>query len=521
MLQLSIGRFDRDQQSARCGRTGLAFLFKISDRKWVRIGFKQEKQMGTLTFYGAAQRVTGSCYLIRSGEHRILLECGMLQGENDEKKNDNWNRNSTQRAPAASFPFAVSEINAVVISHAHLDHSGMLPLLVKEGYAGPIYMTRQTQALLPTLHKDAAFLQQKDTEWENKRRSRAGKRAIEPLYDMDDVERELNLCSGMAYREVKEILPGIRLCFREAGHILGSAIVELWFEEQGGTRKLVFSGDLGNSNAPLMRDPAVITEADLLLLESTYGNRNHQPLQETLAEFSAALDAAAESGGNVLIPSFAVGRTQDLIYHLGQLYHSGKLKQNNIFIDSPMATSISEIYEQNAHLFNKDDPEFRELMSHDWQQWLPILRFTRSVEESMALNKITGGAIIIAGSGMCHGGRIRHHLKYNLWRKNTHLIIVGFQARGTLGRLLVDGVKKVKILGSEIAVKAQIHTLGGFSAHAGQSQLLEWAGHMHKAMPRLYLVHGERESMLALQQCFVDEYNWDASIPTLGEVIRF
>ena len=471
--------------------------------------------MTTLTFYGAAQRVTGSCYLIQTQRNRLLLECGMLQGENHN------NKKGERRKPSeASFPFAVGDIDAVVLSHAHLDHSGMLPLLAREGYRGPIYMTRQTQALLPTMHRDAAFLQMKDVEWENKRRARAGKKLIEPLYDMDDVERELALCQGLPYAEVNEILPGIRLCFREAGHILGSAVVELWIEDRGDTRKLVFSGDLGNSHAPLMRDPAVITEADVLLLESTYGNRNHQPLDVTLNEFREALEAAAKSGGNVLIPSFAVGRTQDLIYYLGQLYQSGQLPQQNIFIDSPMATSISEIYEQNTRLFNKDDPEFRQIMTHDWEQWLPILRFTRSVEESMALNKITGGAIIIAGSGMCHGGRIRHHLKYNLWRKDTHLIIVGFQARGTLGRILVDGARKVKILGSEIAVKAQIHTLGGFSAHAGQSQLLEWAGHMRKAMPRLFLVHGESESMLALQRCFVEQYNWDASIPSLGEVIH-
>jgi len=471
--------------------------------------------MSTLTFYGAAQRVTGSCYLIETRRHRLLLECGMLQGENHDNQKEK--RRKRDEAP---FPFEVGSIDAVVLSHAHLDHSGMLPLLARQGYDGPIYMTRQTLALLPTMHRDAAFLQMKDTEWENKRRARAGKKLIEPLYDMEDVERELALCQGLPYAEVSEILPGIRLCFREAGHILGSAVVELWIEDRGDTRKLVFSGDLGNSHAPLMRDPSVVTEADVLLLESTYGDRNHQPLDVTMEEFRAALDAAAKSGGNVLIPSFAVGRTQDLIYYLGQLYQSGQLQQQNIFIDSPMATSISEIYEQNTRLFNKDDPEFREVMTHDWKQWLPILRFTRSVEESMALNKITGGAIIIAGSGMCHGGRIRHHLKYNLWRKNTHLIIVGFQARGTLGRILVDGARKVKILGSEIAVKAQIHTLGGFSAHAGQGQLLEWAGHMRKAMPRLFLVHGESESMLALQRCFVEQYNWDAAIPSLGEVIH-
>ena len=464
--------------------------------------------MATLSFLGAAQHVTGSCYLIQTDQHRLLLECGITQGE--DKRNQ-------QQGP---FPFDPQTIDAVVLSHAHLDHSGLTPLLVREGFRGPIYVTLPSRDLLPVMLKDAAFLQQKDADWENKRRQRAGQKRVQPLYTIKDVEQTLELLEGMEYGEQKTILPDIELCYRDAGHIIGAAIVELWVTGNKGKRKLVFSGDLGNSHAPLVQDPASIDAADLLLMESTYGDRDHIPLDETLDEFKDALDAAAEAGGNVLIPAFAVGRTQDLIYWLGQLHRKGQLKQQKVFIDSPMATKVSHIYQKYRHYFNYDDPDFRNTMTHSWEQWLPILNYTESVEESMELNRISGGAIIIAGSGMCTGGRIRHHFKYNLWRKQTHVIIVGYQAIGTLGRALVDGAKRVNILGNEIAVKAKIHTLGGFSAHAGQSQLLEWAGRFHKPRPRLYLIHGETEKMLTLQRELVREHNWNAYIPSQGEVIH-
>jgi len=257
------------------------------------------------------------------------------------------------------------------------------------------------------------------------------------------------------------------------------------------------------------------------LLESTYGDRDHRPLDETLQEFEDALRTAAEEGGNVLIPSFAVGRTQDLIYRLGQLYQAGRLKQQKVFIDSPMATKVTKVYKDYTHLFNEDDPDFSKAIKEGWENWLPIMSFTQDVEESMALNNITSGAIIIAGSGMCTGGRIRHHLKYNLWREKAHILIVGFQARGTLGRLLVDGSRQVRILGSDIAVKAQIHTLGGFSAHAGQSQLITWAGRFKKPRPRLYLVHGEREKMEALRIAFHQQLDWEAHLANFRETITF
>lgn len=459
--------------------------------------------MAKITFYGAARQVTGSCYLIETEHHRLLLECGMRQGEDEDEIEPG----------APLLPFDPQTIDAVILSHAHLDHTGLAPLLVRRGYRGPLYMTATTCQLLPIMHKDSAFLLMKDVEWSNKRRQRAGKPPLEPLYTLNDVERELTLCEGLHYEEKREILPGVELCFRDAGHILGSGIVELWFDG----RKLVFSGDLGNSHSPLLEDPSLIESADILLMESTYGDRNHRSNEETLREFREALDKAVEDGGNVLIPAFAVGRTQDLLYHLGQMYQEGRLKQNQVFLDSPMGTSVSEVYEKNTRLFNDDNPRFRKMMTHTWEQWLPVLRFTRRTEESMALNRIDSGAIIIAGSGMCTGGRIRHHLKHNLWKRKTHVLIVGYQAFGTLGRKLVDGAKRVRILGEEIAVKATIHTLGGFSAHAGQDQLMAWAKAFHKPRPRLFLVHGEPGSMQVLQKRLSHELHWDAAMPEEGE----
>ncbi len=462
--------------------------------------------MATLTFYGAAQQVTGSCYLLDTGKYRILLECGMVQGEPNHQ-------------PAAGFPFDARDIDAVVLSHAHLDHSGRIPELVKAGFSGPVYLTRASHALIELLHKDAAHLELKDTEWENRRRLRAGKPPVEPLFTLEDVETALALRAPQRYDQTFEVVPGIECCFRDAGHILGSAIVELWIAIGKAKRKLLFSGDLGNSFLPLLRDPEVIREADVLLLESTYGDRDHRPHDQTLEEFYAALAAAAESGGNVLIPAFAVGRTQDLIYHLGNLQRTGHLAQQAVFLDSPMAIEASNIYTHFTGLFNSEDPEFRQVMQHDWNQWLPNLQYSRTAEQSMALNQIKGGAIIIAGSGMCTGGRIRHHLKHNLWRREAHVLMVGFQARGTPGRALIDGTKRLKLLGEEIVVRATVHTLGGFSAHAGQSQLLRWAGHLDQARPRLLLVHGEHDKMLVLQRAFLDHHGWNAAIPTLGETI--
>lgn len=468
--------------------------------------------MTKLTFIGATRQVTGSCYLLETAESTILLECGLYQGGGD----------AAERQNRKDFTFEVNAIDAVVISHTHLDHCGLLPKLVKQGYRGPIYMTTATYDLIKVMLTDAAYLEMKDVEWENKQRLREGKPVIEAIYTIKDVESTLGLREAIKYNETTEILPGIKLTYHEAGHILGSAVVEINIQETRKVKTLVFSGDLGNRNAALLKDPSVLSRADILLLESTYGDRNHRSMTDTIDEFRQALDDAAEQGGNVLIPAFALGRTQEVLFWIGKFYQEGTLKQKHIFLDSPMAIAASDIYLKYVHLFNKQDAdEFNDVVKGNWEEWLPILKYTQTPEESMQINSISGGAIIIAGSGMCTGGRIRHHLKNNLWRNKAHLIIVGFQAEGTPGRALVDGAKNLRIFRNEIAVNATVHTLGGFSAHADQSQLLEWAGHFKNSSPDLYLIHGELDKMLELQRCFHDRHNWYANIPRPGQTIEF
>lgn len=467
--------------------------------------------MASLQFHGATREVTGSSYLLTTDNSTVLLECGMHQGSE-----------ATERLNRRDFPFKPAELDAVILSHSHLDHSGLLPKLVKDGFRGPIFMTEATHDLLAIMLKDAAFLEMKDIEWENKQRRRAGRDLLEPLYTEDDVERTLQQRETVAYHQPVKVTADIQLTFHDAGHILGSAIVELKVTENQHTRTVVFTGDLGNSHEPLLQDPDTLQQADVLLLESTYGDRNHRSHHDTIEEFRQALQDAAEAGGNVLIPAFAVGRTQEILFWLGKFYRQGILHQQQVFLDSPMAIAASEVYFRHLHLIRDEDAQlFRDTVQHHWQDWLPCLRYSRSTEESMQLNTISGGAIIIAGSGMCTGGRIRHHLKNNLWRNNTHVVIVGFQTQGTLGRALVDGAERVQILGREIAVRAQIHTLGGFSAHADQHQLLEWARHFNPAKTDLYLVHGELDKMLILQKQFHDQLHWYANVPSLREKIKF
>ncbi len=465
--------------------------------------------MALLTFLGAIQQVTGSCYLLESREgSRVLLDCGMRQGRREE-----------EQANEQPFPFDPASINAVVLSHAHLDHSGLLPRLVASGFRGPIFATHATSELIELMLLDSAHIQEHDAEWENKWRARLGKPEVKPLYNTVDTERALKRRQPLPYGEAHEVAPGIRVTFHNAGHILGSAIVELEIHDHHLTRRLVFSGDLGNTCSPLMQDPTFLDRADVVLMESTYGDRDHRCSEETIDELADILQQAHRDGGNVLIPSFAVGRTQDLLYYLGRFYHEGRLPQQAVFLDSPMAIRANQIYSRFHDQFDEHDRAL--IQQHgdgDLRKWLPPLRITASPEDSMAINRIKSGAIIIAGSGMCTGGRIVHHFKHNLWRSECHLVFPGFQAAGTLGRNIVDGAPTVRVLHQRIAVKAKVHTLGGFSAHAGQSQLIDWVSHFDHH-PELYLVHGELEKMKVLQSELKRRLNWDANIPEPGEQI--
>lgn len=464
--------------------------------------------MASITFYGAVDGVTGSLYLLHTDTKTILLECGLYQGGREQEK-----------VNSKPFPFDVGQLDAVILSHAHLDHSGRLPKLVAAGYRGPVYMTRPTCELLEVLLKDAALLQQRDVEWQNRRKRRAGMKEIKPLYSLEDVEATLSLCEGIRYGQSYEVTEGIDVCFRDAGHILGSAIVELYVKDAGVEKKLVFSGDLGNSSAALLRDPEVIEDADLLMMESTYGDRDHRPMQETLKEFEGIIAEASANGGNILIPSFAVGRTQEIIFRLGELYQQGKLQQQAVFLDSPMAIAVTEIYHRYQNVFSQEDSAtLRAGKSGSLHSFLPALRYSRSTEESMALNRVEAGAIIIAGSGMCNGGRIRHHLKHNLWRNNAHVLIVGYQAMGTPGRALVDGAKKFPFNKEKIAVKAKIHTLGGFSAHASQTQLLDWCSHFSRK-PVIQLVHGELQAKVMLRDKLA-QLGWQVNLPAYADTIN-
>lgn len=467
--------------------------------------------MAKVKFLGAVAGVTGSCYLVTTATANVVLDCGLYQGRREE-----------EAANSIPFSFEMDSIDAVVLSHAHLDHSGRIPMLISQGYRGSVYMTKPTEELIEVLLKDSAHLQERDAQWENKRRRRSGRELIEPLYDTEEVLAALTHCEGIDYLQRINIADGVDVKFHNAGHILGASIVELFISENGVEKRLVFTGDLGNSDAALLQDPTLLQDANIILMESTYGDRNHRSMAETLIEFEDMLEEASSNGGNILIPAFAVGRTQEIIFRLGELYQKGKLKHDAVYLDSPMAIAVTEIYHRYQDVYNAEDSALMQasLNQKSLHNFLPILKYSTTTEESMALNKISKGAIIIAGSGMCTGGRIRHHLKHNLWREESHVVIVGFQAQGTTGRELVDGAKKVKVAGEEIAVRAQIHTMGGFSAHAGQAQLIEWLNNFQNKETRVLLVHGEDDAKAVLQN-ELSKQGWQPTIPKLNEVVSF
>jgi len=448
-----------------------------------------------LQFFGATERVTGSLYLLHAGEHVVMLECGLIQGTPDEEQRN--------RDP---FPVDVAGIDAVVLSHSHIDHSGRIPSLVREGFGGPIYTHDASRALCEVMLPDSGYLNEKEAEWENRKRQSHNLPAVRPLYTRTDAQACLRQFVGLEYDTPTDILPRLTLTLHDAGHILGSSIVELRYADGEIARSLVFSGDLGFRDAPLMDPTERLTHADTILMESTYGDRLHRPIAETLDELTAVFESARAAQGNILIPAFTVGRTQDLLYLMAEHFDRWNLGDWTIFLDSPMGISATGIYSKYRHLFGaklfqprSDQPE------------LPNLHATRSAEESMTINDIQSGAIIIAGSGMCTGGRILHHLKNNVWRPQCHLVIVGYQAIGTLGRRLVDGADEIKLWGDSYRVRAQLHTIGGLSAHADQADLVDWYRSFH-GRPPVYLVHGEPQAQQPLCRKLRDELGAPAHI---------
>ena len=439
-----------------------------------------------------------------------MLDCGLIQGgRKDEARN------------ADPFPFDAATVDAVVLSHSHLDHCGRLPLLVKRGFRGPIFAESATCELAAILLADAAHLAQRDAEYMSRK---TGKR-VKPLYTMADGEDAVRQMQRRKYREKFPVVPGVEVCFRDAGHILGSCSVELWLEEEGVQRKLVFSGDIGQYDTPILKDPECIDSADVVLIESTYGSRCHRDRSETVQEIGEIISAARAGKGNILIPAFAIGRSQEVLYMLGRHFDEWELSRFQIFLDSPMAIEASKVYWGNAQLYDEEASRLRKQMSvgKGWDEnggmpMLPNLKLTRAPEDSMAINHIRSGAIIIAGSGMCTGGRIVHHLKHNLPYAHNHVIIVGYQAFGTLGRKLVDGFEMVRIHNEEIPVKAKIHTVGGLSAHGDQEDLARWYECMANRPP-VYLVHGERESQTAFKEYLSARNGAEVHLPDPGDIL--
>jgi len=439
-----------------------------------------------IKFCGASTGVTGSCHLLTSGEHKILLDCGQFQGG---KAQDALNYEK--------FPFEPSEIECVVLSHAHIDHCGRLPLLTKRGFEGKIYCTDATADLLSVMLKDSAYIHEKETEWKNRKAERAGREQVEPLYTIEDAEKALSLVSPILYDQQIEINSDMKIVFNDAGHILGSAITELWVTEDDKESKIVFSGDLGMEGRPILRDPTYIKKADYVIMETTYGNRIHKELGSGVEKLIEIILNTTRRGGNVVIPSFAVGRTQELIYELNRFYDSNneyrkELDKIFVYIDSPMATTATEIFRRNAQVFDEETREY--ILKGDNPLEFKNLKFTRSSKESQDLNFNKEPKIIISASGMCEAGRIRHHLKHNLWNPKNSIVFVGYQGQGTLGRSLVEGIKMVTLFGEEIQVNAEIHNLEGFSGHADQNGLFAWLAHFEQKPKQIFLVHGEEES---------------------------
>lgn len=439
-----------------------------------------------IQFCGASSGVTGSCHLITTEHHKVLLDCGQFQGG---KAMDAMN--------FEAFPFDPAEIDYVVLSHAHIDHCGRIPLLVKRGFKGDIYCTDATADLLEVMLKDSGYIHEKEAEWKNRKNERAGRPFVEPLYTCSDAMESLKYVKPVLYDQLIELNPEMSIVFNDAGHILGSAITELWATEGDNVSKIVFSGDLGVMDRPILRDPTIIKKADYVIMETTYGNRLHPQNSMDVKSLMEIVIKTVRRGGSVVIPSFAVGRTQELVYEFNRFYNNNKDYQKEletlmVYVDSPMATTATEVFRNNAQVF---DEEMKDIItSGDNPLDFKNLKFTRSTEESVYLNHDRSAKVVISASGMCEAGRIRHHLKHNLWDSRASVVFVGYQAEGTLGRLLVEGAKEVTLFGEDIQVNAEIYNLEGFSGHADRDGLLAWLGGFQKEPKHIFLVHGEADA---------------------------
>lgn len=456
-----------------------------------------------IKFCGAADGVTGSCHLIESEGRKILLDCGQFQGGRKQEARN-----------FEDFPFDPKDVDVLVLSHAHIDHSGRIPLLIKRGFTGDIYCTDATADLLEIMLRDSAYIHEKEAEWQTKKNARLQRPPVEPLYTIADAEIALKHVKPVLYDQLVKIMDGVEIVFNDAGHILGSAIVELWVTENEKTSKIVFTGDLGVKDRPILRDPTKIKKADFVIMESTYGNRLHDKADMRIEALMDIVEKTFARGGTVVIPSFAVGRTQELIYEFNRIEDDPRYEKIfrglRVYIDSPMARNATLVFKKNAQVFDKEAREY--LLKGDQPLDFEGLHFTKSTQESMALNQDRNPKIIISASGMCEAGRIRHHLRHNLWDPKCSIVFVGYQAEGTLGRRLLEGAEEVTLFGEPIKVAAEIHNLEGFSGHADKNGLLDWIGGLQAKPTQLFLVHGEPDAKEGLAKAIKEQFGWDSTV---------
>ncbi|MFZ5596365.1 MAG: MBL fold metallo-hydrolase RNA specificity domain-containing protein [Bacillota bacterium] len=453
-----------------------------------------------IKFLGAAGTVTGSCHLIEAGSTRVLVDCGMFQGSRVYRER-NYQR----------FSVDPSTVDCILLTHAHIDHSGLIPKIIRNGFRGKVYATSATTDLCSVMLPDSGYIQEMEVERLNRRNRRSGKPLLSPIYTADDAINSLRFFEKVNYNDMLDLTPEIKARFISAGHILGSAMLEIWVRGGAGQTKFVFTGDLGGRNNHFVGNPAVVTEADYLIMESTYGSRLHGDNASKRKEILYdVLWETYHKGGNLIIPAFAVERTQDLLYDINLLFREGRFPHMDIYIDSPMAIAATEVFKNHQSIF---DSEARSMMGGDFNPFdMPMLKYSRTTEESVALNDISG-AVIISASGMCDAGRIKHHLRHNLWRPESTVLFVGFQAQGTKGRQILDGAKFVRIYGEEIKVQADIREIDGYSSHADQGELLEWLGNFHEMPGNIFLVHGEQESASTLAGLIKERYGAEPVIP--------